>query len=362
MAEQLPAESQRARTRDARHTTIATAVAALSLLYAIIQGVSTGYFNRRWKDIEYLTSQRTAAQEDLRRLVATPRVRIKTTTLAGAELSDEMRRELPLLPSTVQVKNMGGGTARGITISIYADVPIEKVVKWASPDSFVVHVPKGEQSSVILTVPQLRNSSGIGVTILTHQVPHLRPDVIISEGTVSDPDSLMAMALREVYFSPYLDGSKARDIMRRSATVAEASLNLKVAVLDAQIDALQQESFWNWIGDQLSSTALLFILFCLVGATPLILALRRDLAKKKTRTAVALNIRNGSYTNIPLQTVLLRLGGPDAIAVPASGEGNILEVVYFSEYALLPNTKGITLVAHNLVIDDVRDEHGVRMI
>jgi hypothetical protein len=239
--------------RDYRTTAIV--ISAVSVIVILTQAIYSGYFNRRWKEIEYLNSQLQAQRAELSNELSAPKVAVDVQTLGGPEKILEC---LPVIPTTVTVRHRGGGTAKGILVEVTSTREIVGFEKWDSREEFEVRKVNGEGTKLALECARLRAGAVVGLTVIAEQVTTVKTNTLVDVGRVvvenrGFPELFSSGHIaEEMLVSRQVNASK---IILSSVTLDEARLRIDVAHLEEQLQAVESETLWSWIKAKISGAS-----------------------------------------------------------------------------------------------------------
>jgi hypothetical protein len=348
-----------------RYKTATILISFVSVVIIVSQAIYNSYFDQRWKEVDYLTSQLERKKEELLKRNAIPKVRLSVNTLERAGLSRQALKLLTAIPSTVEIKHVSGGTAKGLQLDINLSEPILHFQKWQSNEDFVVK-KIGENNMILrIEAAQLRKDAVIGLTVLTRELPYIEPKLLIDTGEL-DLGSSNGVYL--TWGSPIVSGLSVHssqvpvtDFTEDKTPIENLPLEQQIPALEARIETLRVQSFSTWLNDQVGVLALVLLLVPLgltIPASIVISRYRKDQRKKLSRDNTAEAIKSGKFEPSTPAHILMHLGLPDYVYENRKAEGIELEMVYFSKYLLLSDTGGISFCFIKDELSDIEDEEG----
>lgn len=340
---------------------IATFLISISSALIIIgQAIYGNYYLNRWNEIQYLEKKR----QELIEKQEVPRLKLTTNTLERAGLSNEMLKSLSAIPSTVEVKHISGTTAKGLRLDISCNVPIINFQQWQSDENFSVKKLDAENKKLRLEALQLRKGSTIGLTILTKELPKLETNALIDTGEVSKSTMDSRIEVIEsgesrIYRYPSDSEKNWRDSVSRRVQ------DSPVASIDERIKELRSQTVIDWLRSSFGVSTVAYIL--LLGfIAPFLWILTgsflKDRRQKLSRQHLIDAIKANKFTVVTLPEMIQHLGSPDDIKVGRDKEGDYLQLLYFSKYDVLRNTKGIKFHFREQKLLGAYDESGMMII
>lgn len=335
-------------------------VSVLSVIVIGAQALYNNYYVQRWKKIEYLTAELVRKRQELEHQALTPKVALNLNTLEKAGLSSQLLDSLSAVPSTVEITNVGGGTAKGLLVDLTSTEQIIQFQKWPSPESFFVTRRGADAKALRLESAQIRKGSVIGLTLLTKKLPKLDTKVLLDSGELVSPQEEqkskdLSTLLLKLPFELFVRLSTEERARLQNET---DPLKVDVMILEKRIESLQSESVWDYTFDW-------SLVLPLILAGPLVLStvwiiqlLRADRRKRSGRNKTVQRIRSNVFQPRTLTAALRDLGTPDESKVFGEGNAEDLELVYFSKYELRPSTNGLRLRFRDHKLLRVDDENG----
>lgn len=233
-------------------------VGAIGLVLVVGQWIYFGYYARQDSKIEQLTSQLGHVREELRREEAIPKITIIPRTLSPPGADDPLIASLPAVPASVEVRHVGGGTARGIVLDIFASDEILDFEPWETAEGFEVDRIESDRKGLRLKAERLRPGARIGLTLMTAKPASLETTVLMEEGKAAVGTGL------------------GEDLLSQGLRPGDIRLETKIGRLESQISELQNESLFDWFGKQLPSPLLLSLLAVAVGVMTFVYSITKQ--------------------------------------------------------------------------------------
>jgi hypothetical protein len=227
-------------------------VSIVSVVIIVGQAILGHYYTERWKQVDYLTGELNRKREELARQESAPRLEVGINTLKRAGVSSEMLSAMKAFPSTVEVRNDSGGTAKGLVLELASSEPITQFQKWPTLDPFSVTRIDGR--TLRIEASEVRKGSSVGVTFLTPKPPTVESHGTVDVGDIVRPDtaSTPVQYRNEAQWLTLLQSEQVlKETQDEPARLRPLKMDVKV--LENQIGNLRSQSLWDFVSADVSS-------------------------------------------------------------------------------------------------------------
>lgn len=265
-----------------RRLSVGHLIALLGVLVALFAALYAGYQTRRTGMLAHIDQRIAEKNAELIKEVTTPRVLVGVFTLEQARLSRRILDALDLVPSTIEIRHVGGGIAQQLHLEVRSSEPIVNADQWESAEAFEVQIDEA-RTRLLLTATQLRKGTSVGVTLLTEDIPKLDATLVIGVGQAVKAGDLVEFQQSELLLPEILRDDRWRvpyrivwpdyETIASSATVREAELRSELADLEEERERLEQDTFAGWFwrvaktvfGHVANVVLVLLVLFAILG-------------------------------------------------------------------------------------------------
>ncbi|HKQ07719.1 MAG TPA: hypothetical protein VJ464_21515 [Blastocatellia bacterium] len=343
------------------HKKITILISVFTVVILALQAIYNLYQDR-WREIEFLKSEIVTKREENSKRADIPRISLTVNTLERTGLSKQMLENLNALPSTIEIKHVAGGTAKGLRLDIHCDKEIIKYQKWQGPEDFLVSKLGSDNKTLRLEAPQIRKEARIGLTVLTKELPAIETDYLLETGdiiNVSTYDDRRNITNEDAH--AIILGGSGGTPPSESEAIARLPLTSQIQLLEGEIKDLRSQTFFIWFMKKFGDWLAVFILLGVLGAY-FVPTYRRDKEKRSKREETIQGIKAGQFKNITPTDLLYRFGQPDHFSLEGAADDAELKLTYFCHYEFGKRTKGILFHFRKQRICNVTYEDGLPIL
>jgi hypothetical protein len=314
-------------------------------LLGLLYNIYANYNNNRITQINFLNSK----LDERKREIKTPLIYVQINTLEMSGLPTEILNALPIIPSTIEIENIRGESAKDITLDIFSSVPINKFNKWETVENFSISFLDKSKKRLKINIPQLRSGTEIGVTFLTSQIPNYDFKFFADKGELFDLDKESQKRDETINFlknelgSNYVYMSSLRRISIENywlvTSASKSNLALEIELLEKKINELKKDNMAKALFRFFIERPKLLFAFMLIITISymLVSAVYLDNKKNKWKYSALLKIvkKNEIKNGDSIFKILELFGTPSNITIPDINEIFDLELKYsYSTYKL----------------------------
>jgi hypothetical protein len=276
-------------------------VSVVSVIVIAAQGIYDHYYTERWKQIEYLSNQLNEQRAELIREESKPKLEVWINTLESAGLSTQLLSSLNAFPSTIEIRNTGSATARGVVLDLSSSERITTFQQWPTTEPMSVIRPDNGRNSLRVEVPLIRKGSRVDLTILTPKLPKIASQTVVDLGDIVNASTeSVAQSQTSAYLriAPEgLQGFRFKDWfeLEKELENEKDPVKRRIKILEKQIGNLRNQSFWNFVSEGDFLPYLLLTIFVAGGVGFVLYSLRKDSRKRRTRKNILSEIRDSSF-------------------------------------------------------------------
>lgn len=206
-------------------------ISIISLIIIVAQGIYAGYFNKRWKEIEFLDSKKKELKDELEKQSEIPQIAVEIDAIEKKNLSTEILKSIDKSPITIQIQHSGGNQLKNIDFIVSTSNEILDVEPWESVNEFQF-VIADNRKSLNIHFDKLKYSSFIGLTLITNDISNVK---------------------YEIYSDSKFSEYNIEELER------EKFLKDQINSIETEVSKIRNLSFWKWATEKVT-----FLLFPLV--------------------------------------------------------------------------------------------------
>ncbi|MFX0142238.1 MAG: hypothetical protein ACFFDN_51845 [Candidatus Hodarchaeota archaeon] len=342
-------------------------ISVITVLIIFLQSIFSYFDKQQSKEIDYCSKELKLKMDEINKIKSEPKIDINIKTLEEYDLPNYILKNLPDIPSTIEIRHFSGETVKGLSMELISTEQILRYENNSSLENLSLEYLDGNRKILRIDAARIRSGAIINLKIFTNKIPAIKKKVLFGEGDTCkksiDLEKIFNNLSKKLSFdatSIYKIYPDIGTLIERGVSEEEIILHSEILMLKSKIEKLYSQSFRSWLFNKIIKVPfLLAFIFMLL----LIFILINYIQKRNKFTDIITDIQSNKDRLPSLIETISRFGNPDETQFFLNKQSILeIELRYFSSYFKVLKPKGLVLTFVDNKLEKAVDIRGKQLI